>query len=148
MPQTLENIHLVAGSFRIRHDKPPIMVKTTPLLDGVILNILLIIFLSGRPGRNRTHNPRFWRAVLCQIELLAYVGAGFHQLLFGLAMQRVLAATRAIFVQLNTPRIITPIFLRGVIALLAIRTCQSDYRANIFFRGHSYPLLYREIFAR
>ncbi len=28
---------------------------------------------SGRPGRNRTHNPRFWRAVLCQIELLAYL---------------------------------------------------------------------------
>ena len=29
-------------------------------------------FEQGRPGRNRTRNPRFWRPVLCQIELLAY----------------------------------------------------------------------------
>ena len=57
-----------------------------------------MLFLSGRPGRNRTHNPRFWRAVLCQIELLAYVGAGFHLPLLRLAMQRMFTATRAILV--------------------------------------------------
>ena len=27
---------------------------------------------AGRPGGNRTPNPRFWRPVLCQLRLLAY----------------------------------------------------------------------------
>ena len=75
---SLENIHLLASRSNIRHGNPPVMVKTPPLLDGVIRKSL-ILFLLGRPGRNRTHNPRFWRAVLCQIELLAYVGAGFRR---------------------------------------------------------------------
>jgi hypothetical protein len=56
--------------------------------------------------------------VLCQIELLAYVGAGLRPPLFGLTMQRVFAAPCAILIQLNTPRIITSIFFRGVIAFL------------------------------
>ena len=31
--------------------------------------------LSHRPGRTRTCNPRFWRPVLCQIELRAFVSS-------------------------------------------------------------------------
>ena len=85
--------------------------------------------------------------MLCQIELLAYVGAGSRLPLLRLAMQRVFAATRAILVKLKTPRIIPSIFLRGVIAFLAFRTSQGDHRANIFFRGHNFPLGYRGIYA-
>src|SRR5512136_2646682 len=123
------------------------MVKTPPLLDGVIRKSI-VLFPSGRPGRNRTHNPRFWRAVLCQIELLAYVGVGSRPPLLGLAVQRVFAAARAILVQLNTPRIVPSILLRGVIAFLAFRTRQGDHWANIFFRSHSCPLLCRGTLAR
>ena len=79
--------------------------------------------------------------MLCQIELLAYVELAVSQPLLGLAMHGMFAASRAEFVKFNTPRIITSIFLRGVISFLALRTRQGDHRANIFFRGHNFPLL-------
>ena len=54
----------------------------TVLLRATVTPVYLItsktphhaaLLLSGRRGRNRTRNPRFWRPVLCQIELLAYI---------------------------------------------------------------------------
>ena len=57
--------------------------------------------------------------------------------LLGLAVQRMFAATRAVLVKFQTPRIIPAVFFRGVVALLAIRALQMDCGADIFLRGHS-----------
>ena len=104
---------------------------------------------SGRPGRNRTHNPRFWRPVLCQIELLAYYHyfsvsrARIRRLttpiwhatpctLLRLAVQGMLATARAEFTQLQATRVIAPILFSCVIPFLTLGASQSDYRSDIF----------------
>ena len=56
---------------------------------------------------------------------------------FRLAMQRMLSAARAIFIQFHTSRIITPVLLGGVIALFTLRASQGNYRADIFLRCHN-----------
>ena len=43
--------------------------------DGFLKNDIFtsfILFLTGRPGRIRTDNTRFWRPMLYQLELRAY----------------------------------------------------------------------------
>src|SRR4030042_716715 len=85
--------------------------------------------ISGRPGRNRTHNPRFWRAVLCQLSywpvspragrLARPICVEWY--LLRLAVHRVLAAARAILAELDPPRIVAAVLLRRVVAFLALR---------------------------
>jgi len=55
------------------------------------------------------------------------------------SMQRMLAAARAIFIELKPGRIVAAIFLCCVVSLLAIVALQRNHRANIFLlRSHSY----------
>jgi hypothetical protein len=86
--------------------------------------------------------------VLCQIELLAYFqhfpvsrarimrhAAFIWQVtpydLLCLAVQGMLATTRAEFTQLQAPRVIAPILFSRVIPFLTLGASQSDYRTNI-----------------
>jgi len=58
------------------------------------------------------------------------------------AMSRVLPATRTILLQFHATRIVTAIFLGGVVPLFAITTLQRNDRSDIFFLGsHSITLL-------
>ena len=53
-------------------------------------------------------------------------------------MQRVLLATRTVFVKFHPVRIVAAILLGYVIAFLTVITRQDDYRADIFlFRSHA-----------
>jgi hypothetical protein len=52
-------------------------------------------------------------------------------------MQPVLAAARTVFLQLNTTRVVAPILLGYVVALLALDTCQSNVCANCFLSHFS-----------
>ena len=113
--------------------------KTPPQTDGVVL--------PGRSGRNRTHNPRFWRAVLCQIELLACASCeekshSFDRFtsatLLNLTMQDMYLAPRTIFFQLHPAGIITTVFFCRVVPFLALRTFQGDNRADTFLLCHMY----------
>jgi hypothetical protein len=52
--------------------------------------------------------------------------------LLGLAVQRMLAASRAKFLDLDAVRVVAPVFLCGVIAFLAITAGQSNDRTDIF----------------
>jgi len=62
-------------------------------------------------------------------------------LLLGLAVYRVFAAARAVLFDFHTTWIVAAVFLRGVIALLAIATGKSDHRTNIFlFRSHNFTI--------
>ena len=54
-----------------------------------------------------------------------------------LAMQRMLSAARAIFIQFHASRIVTPVFLGGVIAFFTLRASQGNYRADIFLGCHN-----------
>ena len=49
----------------------------------------------------------------------------------GLAVKRRLAATRAELLQFKTIRRVTTVLLGDVVALLALRACQSDLGANV-----------------
>ena len=49
----------------------------------------------------------------------------------GLAVKRRLAATRAVLLQFKTIRRVTTVLLGDVVALLALRACQSDLGANV-----------------
>jgi hypothetical protein len=51
------------------------------------------------------------------------------------AMQGVLAAAIAEFVELQTVRVVPPVLLAGVITLFALGACQIDDLAHILF-GH------------
>src|SRR4030042_4083112 len=93
----------------------------------------------GRPGRNRTHNPRFWRAVLYQLSYWPVcagrsAGAAYS---FGLPVQRVLAAAGAVLPELDPPRVVAAVLLRRVVALLAFRAGQGDNRSNVFLSPDS-----------
>jgi hypothetical protein len=52
--------------------------------------------------------------------------------LLGFPVQSMLAAVHAELVQFQTPRIIPAVFLGCVVAIFALRTSQSNHRANIF----------------
>ena len=100
--------------------------------------------LSDRPGRNRTHNLRFWRPLLYQIELLAYSrqchapsfmrDTGHY--LFGFAVQRMRATARTELFQFDTRRVIAAVFLSCVISLLALATREGNNGANTSFSRH------------
>ena len=49
----------------------------------------------------------------------------------GLAVRRRLVAARAVLCQLETIRRVTTVLLGDVVALLALRACQSDLGANV-----------------
>jgi hypothetical protein len=76
------------------------------------------------------------------VELLAYVVSGVGKVvvspprlipeLLGFAVQRMLAAARAKFLDLDAVGIVAPVFLCGVIAFLAITARQSNYWTDIF----------------
>jgi hypothetical protein len=50
-------------------------------------------------------------------------------------MSRMFLATRAILAQFHAARVITAIFLGGVIPLFTITALKRDHRADIFFLG-------------
>src|SRR4030042_6828290 len=88
----------------------------------------------GRPGRNRTHNPRFWRAVLYQLSYWPVcagrsAGAAYS---FGLPMQRVLAAAGAVLPELDPPRAVAAGFLGRVVGPTAFHTGPGEERAARF----------------
>ncbi len=74
-----------------------------------------------RPGRIRTYNPRFWRPLLCQLELQAF-NLRFIFLFFKLAVKNMLAAKSAIFFNLYFFRTFFLIFRSAIINLVAFRT--------------------------
>ncbi len=78
---------------------------------------------TGRTGRNRTRNPRFWRPVLCQ---LSYCPA-LYKFLPCLLMIRVFPAVRTELLQFESVRMITTIFGRCVITILALFTSKDNY---------------------
>jgi hypothetical protein len=61
----------------------------------------------------------------------------FDTFLLCFAMQRVLAAARAILIKLQTPRVIPAVFLGCIISVFALGASQSDHRTNIFLRSHT-----------
>lgn len=58
-------------------------------------------------------------------------------MLFGLPVQGMFPATRAILTQFHSTGIVATVFLRGIIPFLAFRASKGDDRTNIFlFRCH------------
>src|SRR5262245_16104647 len=71
----------------------------------LVLNLFPNLLETYRPGRIRTYNPRFWRPLLYQLELLAYVDVSKQILFFHFAVQDVLAAEAAEFLELDPFRL-------------------------------------------
>ncbi len=57
--------------------------------------------------------------------------------LFRLPVQRVLAATRAEFIQFQTALVIAAVLFRRIVAFLAISASHRNNRANIFLGCHT-----------
>src|SRR5690606_36407016 len=101
-------------------------------------------------GRTRTRKLRFWRPLLCQIELLAYNGApiitqgapaciGLRPGLLGLPVERMVPAARAVLLQFETLRVVTSVLLRRVVSLSTLGAFQRD-NAPDFFLCHTSTL--------
>ena len=82
---------------------------------------------NGRPGRNRTRNPRFWRPVLYQLSYRpAVIARVSPRRLFRLLVLRVLVALRTVLF-LNEPvGVFLLVFLRRVVPALALVTGEND----------------------
>ena len=78
----------------------------------------------GRPGGIRTPNPRFWRPMLCRLELLASV---LVALLLSLAVNGMLATKAAILFSLKSFRRFLLIFPCRIIPTLAIDARQCNH---------------------
>lgn len=103
--------------------------------------------VSGRRGRTRTRNLRFWRPLLYPLSYTprwvqkgqgpspAALRSRTRTLiaLFRLSVRRVLVAARTVLLQLKPSLIVAPVLLCGVIALFALRTRQSDNNTNGLF---------------
>ena len=89
----------------------------------------------GRPGRTRTLNRSFWRRVLCQLSHWPKFGTGYPApgFLFRLAMHLMFFAARAVFLEFQPVRIVTTIFLGGVVPLFTFITLKCNDGADIFF---------------
>ena len=89
--------------------------------------------VTGRPGGNRTPNPRFWRPVLCQLSYWPVPCAararwppGQPLYLLRLPMHRVRATPSAVFLELQ-PTCRRPLVLgRAVVAPLAVGARQRN----------------------
>ena len=84
---------------------------------------------AGRPGGNRTPNPRFWRPVLCQLSYWPWPWAArglptTASLRF--LVSRVLPAIPAELAHLETLGCLLPILRRAVVAALAVAARHRD----------------------
>jgi hypothetical protein len=87
--------------------------------------------------------------VLYQLSYWPKLG-GVTPPLLGLAMQRMLAAARTIFIELQPVRVVATIFLCGIVSLLTIVALQRNDGANTFLlRSHSllpnFPKLFDDL---
>ena len=92
---------------------------------------------AGRPGRTRTHNERFWRPPLYH---WSYWPVGCWRLA-GLLVQGVLAAPRAVLLELHALRIVLLVLVRGVIAALALSAGEGNHGTHCFPPDGSWPRL-------
>src|SRR5207244_13534857 len=54
---------------RMRSMRPPVASLTVSnVVVSAIFDLFVYPYRCGRPGGNRTPNPRFWRPVLCQLS--------------------------------------------------------------------------------
>ena len=78
--------------------------------------------ISGRPGRTRTLDIRFWRPSLYQLNYWPMS----DPILAGLPVKGMLVAPRAILLHLKTIRIVRLVLLGGVVATLALSAGESN----------------------
>src|SRR6056297_760282 len=95
----------------------PFQNSATLFILKPLRNSSVLAIANGRSGGTRTPNPRFWRPMLCQIELLT---------LLHLAMNSMLAFGRAELLHLQSPRDGALVLGRRIIALFALRTFKSN----------------------
>src|SRR5258708_2138229 len=83
---------------------------------------VFLTFPCGRPGGNRTPNPRFWRPVLCQ---LSYWPTPVDRSL-ALFVSRVLSAEPAELAQLDSLGRLLLVLRRAVVAAFALGARHRD----------------------
>src|SRR4029453_7875740 len=81
--------------------------------------------VCGRGDRTRTYNRRFWRPVLCQIELNPCGGRGSG--LLRLAVKCMPSLARTVFEKFDPIGIVLLVLARRVIALLALGASELDH---------------------
>src|SRR5262249_41727250 len=104
---------------RQRSNRPPaasLTVSNRPVSSATFL-----IPRNGRPGGNRTPNPRFWRPVLCQLSY-GLRNCGLLRLL----VIRMLPAEAAVLRKLQPLSRLLLVFRRAVVAPLAHRAGERD----------------------
>lgn len=78
--------------------------------------------MTGTPGRTRTLNFRFWRPTLYQLNYWRI----YCLILTSFLMHGVMTAPFAIFLKLNTIRIILLVLLGRIVAALALSARKSN----------------------